>query len=133
MISTRIHVALGLAVVLALASLGAVPLFADSAKSQIVDRELQSKNFANNKIGTSPTRKMVVYLPTGYDESPKRYPVIYFLPSPFENYRLAFDQRDARPLGSSDRGWHDRPVHSRMCRYDHATREFLVRKFSCDR
>jgi pimeloyl-ACP methyl ester carboxylesterase len=41
---------------------------------------------------------MVVYLPAGYDESSKHYPVIYFLPSPFENYRLAFDQRDAQGL-----------------------------------
>ena len=99
MVSTRIHIALGLAVVLALTSLGAVPSFADSAKSQIVDRELQSKNFANNKIGTSPTRKMVVYLPTGYDESPKRYPVIYFLPNNFEgSYRFIFDGRDAQGL-----------------------------------
>ena len=99
MISTRIHIALGLAVVLALASLGAIPSFADSAKSQIVDRELQSKNFANNKIGTIPTRKMVVYLPTGYDESPKRYPVIYFFPNNFEgSYRFIFDGHDAQGL-----------------------------------
>jgi hypothetical protein len=41
---------------------------------------------------------MVVYLPAGYDESSKHYPVIYFLPSPFENYRLAFDKRDAHGL-----------------------------------
>jgi hypothetical protein len=64
---------------------------------------LRSENIAHNKIGTNPVRKMVVYLPAGYDESSKsnpakRYPVIYFLPSPFENYRLAFDQRDAQGL-----------------------------------
>jgi len=41
--------------------------------------ELQSKNFANNKVGTSSTRKMVVYLPAGYDNTSKHYyPVIYF-------------------------------------------------------
>jgi enterochelin esterase-like enzyme len=56
------------------------------------------KNFAGNKVGTSPMRKMVVYLPAGYDDSSKHYPVIYFLPSSFENYRLAFDQRDAQGL-----------------------------------
>src|ERR1700737_4427093 len=107
MISTRIHVALGLAVFLALASLGAVPLFADAAKSQIVDRELQSKNFANNKIGTSPVRKMVIYLPAGYGESSERYPVIYFLPDPSGgyvhpdrsgSYRDLFANQDAQNL-----------------------------------
>jgi hypothetical protein len=87
----------------AFASLSAVPSFADSAKSQVIGRELRSENIAHNKIGTNLVRKMVVYLPAGYDESSKnnpaeRYPVIYFLPSPFENYRLAFDQRDAQGL-----------------------------------
>ena len=43
---------------------------------------------------------MLVYLPAGYNESsPERYPVIYFLPNPFENgYRFDFDHRDAQKL-----------------------------------
>ncbi len=72
-----------------------------AAQSQLVDRELHSDKFAGNKMGTSAVRKMVVYLPAGYDGSSKRYPVIYFLPSPFENYRILFDQRGAQ--GSFDR------------------------------
>jgi enterochelin esterase-like enzyme len=98
MIPSRIRVALGLALAFAFASFSTLPSFADSAKGRLVDRELQSKNFAGNRVGTSPVRKMVVYLPAGYDDSSKHYPVIYFLPSPFENYRLAFDQRDAQGL-----------------------------------
>jgi hypothetical protein len=99
MISAQMRMALGLTFAFAFA----VQSFADSAKSQVIDRELRSENIAHNKIGTNPVRKMVVYLPAGYDESSKsdptkRYPVIYFLPSPFENYRLAFDQRDAQGL-----------------------------------
>jgi len=82
-----------------LASLCALSSFGDSAKSQVVDRELQSRNFATNKIGTNPTRGMVIYLPPGYGESSQRYPVIYFLPNNFEgNYRFVFDKRDARSL-----------------------------------
>src|SRR5579863_3892711 len=96
--STRIRTASSLVLAFAFAFLSAISSFAGSAESQIVSRELQSKNFTNNKIGTSPVRKMVVYLPEGYDGSSKHYPVIYFLPSPFENYRLAFDQRDAQGL-----------------------------------
>jgi pimeloyl-ACP methyl ester carboxylesterase len=43
---------------------------------------------------------MLVYLPAGYDpSSSQRYPVIYFLPNPFEeSYRYDFDHRDAQGL-----------------------------------
>ena len=61
MISTRIRVALGLVVALGLASSSSARSFAESAKSRIAFRELQSTNFAHNKVGISPVRKMVVY------------------------------------------------------------------------
>jgi hypothetical protein len=75
-----------LVAVIVLASLKAVPSFADSAKSLIVDRQLRSEHIAHNKIGSDPLRKLVVYLPAGYNESSmkntgKRYPVIYFSPA----------------------------------------------------
>src|SRR5262250_1718001 len=84
----------------ALAFLTAVPAFAASAKSQVIVRELRSENIAHNKTGTDPVRKMAVYLPADYDESSSpRYPVIYFLPNPFEDsYRFDFDHRDAQGL-----------------------------------
>jgi hypothetical protein len=74
--------------------------FAASVKSQLVERELRSKHIAQNKTGTDPVRKMLVYLPAGYDESSsQRYPVIYFLPNSFEaSYRFDFDHRDAQNL-----------------------------------
>jgi pimeloyl-ACP methyl ester carboxylesterase len=87
-----------LATVVALASLSVGVSLADAAKSQVVSRELRSEKFAGNKIGTSAVRKMVVYLPAGYDGATTRYPVIYFLPSPFGSYRADFDQRDAQGL-----------------------------------
>jgi Putative esterase len=41
----------------------------------------------------------VIYLPPGYQTSSGRFPVIYFLPNPFEdNYRFDFDHRDAKGL-----------------------------------
>jgi S-formylglutathione hydrolase FrmB len=99
MISTRVRVALGLVVALGLASSRSARSFAESANSRIAFRELQSTNFAHNKVGISPVRKMVVYLPPGYDETSKRFPVIYFLPNPFDgSYRSAFDKRDAQGL-----------------------------------
>ena len=99
MIATGIQRVLQMAAVMGFASLGAVYSHADSAKSQLVSREIQSKNFAGNKIGTSPVRKMVVYLPPGYDEAPgKRYPVIYFFPDAFGSYRDMFDHKGAQSL-----------------------------------
>ena len=42
---------------------------------------------------------MAIYLPAGYEGSSKRYPVIYFLPSPFDgSYRSLFDQKGAQSL-----------------------------------
>ena len=72
---------------------------AQSTQGLIVDRQITSTNFADNKIGVSPVRRMVIYLPPGYDLSTRRYPVIYFLPNPFEDsYRFDFDHRDAQGL-----------------------------------
>jgi hypothetical protein len=89
---------LGAIALLAIA-LSAVSTLAQSTQGQIVDRQITSTNFADNKIGVSPVRRMVIYLPPGYDSSARRYPVIYFLPNPFEdNYRFDFDHRDAQGL-----------------------------------
>ena len=80
-------------------ALSAVSTLAQSTQGQIVDRQITSTNLADNKIGVSPVRKMVIYLPAGYHTSARRYPVIYFLPNPFEdNYRFDFDHRDAGPV-----------------------------------
>lgn len=72
---------------------------AETPHGTIVDRQFTSTKFSENKIGISPQRKMLIYLPPGYDASSLRYPVIYFLPNPFENsYRFDFDHRDAQGL-----------------------------------
>lgn len=54
----------GLVLASGLATFGATACFAQAGKSQLVERTLTSKNFAGNKIGTDPIRKMTVYLPT---------------------------------------------------------------------
>ena len=73
---------------------------AETSESQVVDRSILSKSISINKIGISPTRDMLVYLPAGYRaSSQERYPVIYFLPNPFEaGYRYDFDHRQAQKL-----------------------------------
>jgi len=84
----------------ALARLGAQNALSGSIQSQVIHRQLHSENIAFSKIGTDPVRNMLVYLPAGYSAEPaKRYPVIYFLPNPFEaGYRFDFDHRSAQAL-----------------------------------
>jgi enterochelin esterase-like enzyme len=65
---------------------------------RLVSRELRSEKFTNSKAGTNPVRRMVLYLPAGYDEGSERYPVIYFLPNPFGSFRASFDQAGAQNL-----------------------------------
>jgi pimeloyl-ACP methyl ester carboxylesterase len=79
----------------------AVPMLAQSGQGQLVDREISSTNFSHNKIGISPVRKLVIYLPPGYDQSTERYPAIYFLPNPFDGYRSHFNKGDAQELFDS--------------------------------
>jgi enterochelin esterase-like enzyme len=100
MISPRTRNALVFWFAFAVGFLSVLPTFATSAKSQVIAREVRSENIAHNKTGTDPVRKMLVYLPAGYDESSsQRYPVIYFLPNPFgDSYRFDFDHRDAQGL-----------------------------------
>jgi hypothetical protein len=77
----------------------AVPASAQSITGRLVDRQLVSKHFGQNKIGISPIRKMIIYLPAGYDQSQMRYPVIYFLPNPLDgDYRSHFKKGDALDL-----------------------------------
>ena len=99
-ISTQVRRASVLASILGFAFSNAVPAFGASAQSQVIVRELRSAYIAHNKVGSDPIRKMMIYLPAGYDDSASvRYPVIYFLPNPFEeSYRFDFDHKDAQGL-----------------------------------
>jgi len=71
---------------------------AATADSTVVSREIHSRNFAGNKIGTNPVRRMIVYLPAGYDAAATRYPVIYFLPNPLSEFRPDFYESTAKKL-----------------------------------
>ena len=100
MTAKKICLLLCLAPIFALAGLNAQNAFPDSSKSQVINRKLNSEHIAHNKIHTDPVRNLLVYLPAGYsDSSADRYPVIYFLPNPFQaGYRFDFDHRDAANL-----------------------------------
>jgi hypothetical protein len=83
---------------------------AEAPKGQIIEREIRSKSFTENKIGTNPVRKVVVYLPPGYNESTGRFAVIYFLTSPFDrSFRAIFDANRAEGgFRPRNRRWYDR-------------------------
>jgi hypothetical protein len=98
MMATGKNNALISAVVIGFVSLTMPPAVAASTESQVINREIQSDNLAASKIGTNPTRKIAVYLPAGYDESPQRYPVIYYLPNPLEPFNSDFEQKDFKGI-----------------------------------
>jgi len=55
-----------------------VSLLAQGTKGTIINDSIYSSNLEND-FGEVPTRALAVYLPPGYNETTKRYPVIYFL------------------------------------------------------
>jgi len=93
---TSIFVLPSLLVLLGTIPLAAASIPAASTPSRIVSSEIHSAQFSQSKIGTDPIRKMVVYLPPGYDDSAARYPVIYFVANTFRTYREPFDHNDAQ-------------------------------------
>jgi S-formylglutathione hydrolase FrmB len=97
---THTQTLFALALALLLTCLSFTSALAASPKSQLLVRELHSGAIAHNKIGIDPERHFLVYLPADYNESsPQRYPVIYFLPNPFQdNYRFDFAHNDAQNL-----------------------------------
>jgi pimeloyl-ACP methyl ester carboxylesterase len=56
-------------------------------KGSIVIDSVYSENLENN-YGESPTRAVAVYLPPGYEQSTRHYPVIYFLHGFMGNHRM---------------------------------------------
>jgi hypothetical protein len=68
-----------------------------SAESRLERAQIHSNNFANNKLGISPERRVTVYLPANY-ASGKRFPVIYFLNSFDEDETAPFANHDAKAL-----------------------------------
>ena len=48
-------------------------------ESQIILEKFDSESLKNNPLGDPSLRRVPVYLPSGYDEDDKRYPVVYLL------------------------------------------------------
>ena len=65
--------------------------------SHVVVRELRGESLTHSLIGTNPVRRLAVYLPAGYEGSARRYPVVYYLPSPGE-FKTEFYEHDVRAV-----------------------------------
>lgn len=91
----------GAAIIAAVAALMVTPALAETPRSRILTPELRSRNLEHSKVGADPLRKMIVYLPAGYDGSSQRYPVIYFFANSLDGYRSVFDRNDAQSLFDS--------------------------------
>jgi hypothetical protein len=76
-----------------------LPIFAAESAGpeagRLVNFEVKSVALANTKVGTNPMRQAFAYLPPGHDESSRRYPVVYYLPTSFEAFRSAFNRNNA--------------------------------------
>lgn len=73
-----------------LAALFLPSLASAASPSRIEILSLESKALAGTKTGVDPRRSVYVYLPPGYEESGKRYPVVYFLHSIFWSAKQSF-------------------------------------------
>jgi hypothetical protein len=71
---------------------------AATSESRVESCELRSASFSGSRIGVDPVRKLVVYLPPGYDSGSKRFPVIYYLANGPDSYRGLFDGGGAKAL-----------------------------------
>lgn len=50
----------------------------DIKRGTLLTEQLTSSILRENRIGLDPKRKVKVYLPPGYEDSGKAYPVVYY-------------------------------------------------------
>jgi hypothetical protein len=74
------------------------PAAAGQPSARLIAAELRSTHFAQSKIGVSPLRKLTIYLPPGYSNAGKRFPVLYYLNHFFEDQTAPFANNGAMAL-----------------------------------
>ncbi|CAG5018056.1 hypothetical protein DYBT9275_05909 [Dyadobacter sp. CECT 9275] len=70
---------------------------------KLVTATITSKILQENRIGISTDRKIKIYLPPGYENSGRYYPVVYFLHSIFSNNDVLME--DGKVTTLIDRAW----------------------------
>lgn len=74
------------------------PVTARAQPSRVEARQIDSPSLTANRIGIPAQRRVNIYLPPDYDRSGKRYPVIYYLSSFFEDEKAPFAAQGAQAL-----------------------------------
>jgi ketosteroid isomerase-like protein len=69
-----------------------------TSQGRLVTEQIRSESFAAGRIGISPVRNLTIYLPPGYDDRGRRFPVLYFLNHFFEDHREPFASHGAKAL-----------------------------------
>lgn len=82
--------------ILVLALAAFVP--AAAAQSRVERGTIDSASIRGNPLGISSVRNVSVYLPPGYAQPGRRFPVIYFLSSFFEDDQVPFAAHGAQAL-----------------------------------
>ena len=87
---------------LALLAVAATALHAQTERhGSLATQYITSQALANTRTGLDPKRSVIVYLPPGYSESGRRYPVIYYFHSLFTSNTHVF--ADGRVQQTLDR------------------------------
>jgi enterochelin esterase-like enzyme len=68
------------------------------AASRVVAVAISAPSLENNLISLSTQRRVKLYLPDGYDGSRRRYPVLYYLPTFFEDENAVFETHHAQAV-----------------------------------
>jgi S-formylglutathione hydrolase FrmB len=85
--------------------------------SRIVSANIRAPSLDHNELGIANHQHLVVYLPPSYDRSPRRFPVLYFLP----NFNCCL----WRYTGGSFQGFHLRQAMDRELAKG-AAREMII-------
>jgi len=96
-----------------------LPLLAScsSRQGKLVSTDFEAPSLARNVYGISARQRLVIYLPAGYEESQRRFPVLYFLPN--------FNCSLWRYTGGSFQGFHLRQAMDRQLGKG-AAREMII-------
>ncbi|MCI4591257.1 esterase family protein [Sphingobium sp. BYY-5] len=87
-----------LAILLLISTLAGASAIAAPKSGRVISAQIHSAAFSESRIGISPVRKMGIYLPAGYADHARRFPVIYFLSSFFEDETAPFANHEAATL-----------------------------------
>jgi len=73
-------------------------VMAKAVHGKVITERIVSRVLHDNLVGLDETRRVMIYLPPGYDTSGKRYPVMYYFHSIFANPSSIMDETPAVQL-----------------------------------